>query len=608
MSDPRPGGGTERSTTLREMAEDSQVEFELLTDALLPAALFAMLGALVWFLIDVRAVLVEGPTSLLRFVFFFFMVAVVGIARIKSRDGSFHAAGYAAGLLLAMALFGYFFAYGGGRWGAGFGGGNPLLSMTTNYLIIAVIWFAGNYIVERTAIDPQSVAVSDAGLLSSEEWAREGERAGALRHRPHPGRTVMVFSLVAVAIFGIGHRFLAGHPEEQRHAFWCMVVCLGAALAVLAMAALCGLHVYVRQRGARLPATVVWLWLLLATPLAVAILGAAEATPKLEPAPGRWTPQLPPVVERLFTRWRDSPVSGLRRAEGSAAVHRGDGSGAADAGQGPRAEGRGQDARDGGARVGGEAGGSQAGEQTGVGDAPGGESGRGQEGSGGEGGDAGESRPDSARQGRRGETQPEGASGDEPSPEQRQGDQSEPRTGNEPGEPNAAQSNGSGLAATLLRVGIWLVLGAFAVALLVFLTMAALRLLRGRWPTAAGWLARLRDRFHRRPATGPARDPFVDPFGPRFRHLSPAEIVVHVYRAFQAYAALLGCPRRPDVTAHEFLAELPPSTDSWSQEIRSLTDLYAAAEYTPDSVDADCLEEVRRIWARLMQAVQELRR
>lgn len=105
------------------------------------------------------------------------------------------------------------------------------------------------------------------------------------------------------------------------------------------------------------------------------------------------------------------------------------------------------------------------------------------------------------------------------------------------------------------------------------------------------------------------RDPFVDPFGPRspFRGRPPAEVVVHVYRAFQAYAALVGKPRHPEMTAHDYLRELPPSMASWRERIEQLTDLYAAAEYTPGLVDETDLEDLRAIWERLMQAVREVR-
>ncbi len=128
------------------------------------------------------------------------------------------------------------------------------------------------------------------------------------------------------------------------------------------------------------------------------------------------------------------------------------------------------------------------------------------------------------------------------------------------------------------------------------------------WPRLRAWWAARRGAGEVESPEA-ARDPFVDPFGPRspLRGRPASELVIHVYRAFQAYMALLGRPRREGVTAHDFLVELPASAGSWRDSIERLTDLYEAAEYTPSSVDESCLDELRAIWERLMQAVREAR-
>ena len=622
---------------------DSRTEFEVVTDVLLPLALFGMLGALVWFLLDVRAVLVAGPTQLLRFVFFFFLIAVVGIARIKAREGGFNAAGYGLALLAAMGLFGFRFAFGGGRFGSGFGGSNPVTAVLTNYAIIAFIWIAGHFIVERTTIDPEADNVQ-AGMLTSEEWEQSGTRSAAVRHRPHPGKTVMYFSLFAVVVFGLGHRVLAGHPREQHHAFWCMVVYLGCALGVLAMSALCGLQLYVRHRGTRLPPAVVWLWLVLAYPLGLAILGLAQVAPKLEPVPNGFTPDLPPAVDRLVTKVKDSWVEGFNRAEDPNSAHRGSGEGTGDAGEGPQTPGRRGSGQGDRGPSGGQQGGQQAGQQTGQGNAAGGQSGRGQGGQGGEGGgdqeSAEQSPPTGDQQSGEGQSQGDQQSGQS----QSQGDQQSNSQGDDQSQSQSSdgqaesdqQQAGEGEQSQTPQTppeqpdnlptpppeppqapalgGLTQVVKILAiiagVALLLFalyrVLSALLPGLRGR---LAGWLQGLRGRLPRRGQAGPTRDPFVNPFGPRspLRGQPPVEYVRHVYRAFQAYCALIGCPRSPDLTAHEFLCELPPSVEPWRREITELTDMYAAAEYTPDSVDEGCLTDLRVIWDRLIAAVREVR-
>ncbi|MBI2300815.1 MAG: DUF4129 domain-containing protein [Armatimonadetes bacterium] len=615
------------SSLQARLAAGSRADVELLTDVLLPTALFGMLGALTWFLIDVRAALTEVPIPLLRFVFFMFMLAVVGIACIRRKSGAFNAAGYALGLLIAMLVFGYFFSYGGGRLGGGYGGSNQFASLVMNYAIIGFIWVAGNYIVARTTIDPDDVDAQSVGLLSSEEWEHQREGARAVRHRPHPGRTVMVFSVFAVVVFGVGHLLLARHngeerhAEEQRHAFWCMVVYLGCALSVLAMSALSGLQIYVRQRGTRLPSGVFWLWLALALPLILLILGAAHVAPKLQPKAGSWAPDLPAPVERMLTSWRNAPVEGMRQYEG--------GETGKTSGHGDQGSSEQPGEKPGEGKPGDQPGGEKTGEKTGPGDAPDGSGGKGQGGQGGQGGgeeskpDAGQpSKPggDKSAQGEKGRSEqgkPSGQQGGQQGsqrPGEPSGGKSQPST---PSDPSSASRPGESAAPSppapaggaqgaakivLLVAGVLLVL--------LLLGWIAYRLLKG-----GAWrhlMARLRALFTRGAAgepPPPTRDPFVDPFGPRsqLRGRPASELVSHVYRAFQAYAALAGCPRRPEITAHEFLHDLPPSMDSWHPQIRALTDLYAAAEYTPDSVDEGCLPELRTIWERLMQAVREVR-
>lgn len=552
-----------------------RADWDPLVDVFLPLALYLMLASLVWFLIDVQAALAEGPTRLLRWVFGFFMLAVVGIARIKAREGMASASLYGVLLLGTMGLFGYFYSFGGGAFGGGFGGGSPVVSLGLNYLIIGFIWWAGNYITDRTTVDPSSIEVQQSGLLSSEEWAAEGDRAAAVRRRPHPGRAVMVLSACAAVIFGLGHGPVQADPVFRTHAFLCMQVFCASALVVLAMSALSGLSVYARMRGTRLPMAVTGLWILLAFPLAALLVVFANVAPRLEPREGSWLPRVPEVIERLTTRLDDAPVEGFRRAEDSSATHRGSGSHAQDEPGGPRAAG--EDGR--------QEGGDEPGAEQGEGDAVGGEesggdAGEGQGGEGGEGGEEGEQQEPTREGGEDGEQ------GRERRPESLR--------------PPDAAAAGSLLVSLLKLAGIVL-----AVVVAFFVLRALARLWRGlKLPGLPAWLRR-----RERETPGPTRDPFVDPFGPRspLRGRPPVEVVRHVYRAFGAYCELIGCPRRPDLTAHEFLHELPPSTDSWRTEIRELTDLYAAAEYTPTSVDEAALDELRPIWARLMRAVSEYR-
>lgn len=606
-------------------------DFELVSDVLLPCLLFAMLGALVWFLLDMLASRFEAPLKLLRLIVFFFMLAVVGIARLRHRNSELSAGAYGLALTAVMALFAYLFSYGGGAFGGGYGGRHPLALMLMIDALVVAIWFGAHCLVEQTAIDPDDESLQTAGMLSSDEWATQGSSA-AIQKRPHPGRAVMYLSVVALGVFGSGHRVLAGHAS-QGHAFWCMVVYLGSAMLVLALSSLTGLELYLRGRGVRMPASVVALWLLLAVPLAAGFLAIAHAAPKLEPRDDSFLPKLPAWLQRFAPPARDASFEAPWLGD-SPPVD------APDAHAAGGHDDRGESGREPGQQTGPR---TQPGEQPGEQPSPAGQSrGRGSDGAGpsagqgeapadggeGDGGDAagsGESDADSQSQesadsGEQGpqqdqsqqdpsEPQPEEAQqqGEDPAaePEQDEAQQAaqpdQPQPGTEPEQPQTPQSEpvvDAGLAAKLLGLLI-------ALALLAALLWKSGALLRGRM---AAWQARRRAAMAARPVR--TRDPFVDPFAPRspFLQRPAADTVVHVYRALLAYCELLGKPRRPEHTAHEFLFELPAAVESWRPMIVTLTELYEAVEYTPDLVGDEVRDELRPIWERLMQAVREVRR
>ena len=580
---------------------DEPDDFGLLTDALLPTLLFCMLGALVWFLLDVVASRFEAPLKLLRMIVFFFLIAVVGIARIRTRGSELSAGTYGLALMAVMGLAVYFFSFGGGAFGGGYGGEHPLALMLLLDGLVVAIWFGAHYLVEQTAIDPDDEALQTAGILSSDEWSTHGRGASALRRRASPGRGVMVLSLVALGIFGFGHRLLQGH-DTQGHGFWCMVVFLGSALLVLALAALTGLELYVRGRGARLPWSVTALWLILAVPLAAAFLGLAHVAPKLEPRDDSYRPKLPAWMARFMPPDRDaafeapwlgdsppaeSPdayASGGPDEQGEAGDEPGDQSGDSPADQ---------------ARSAGEDG--ETGDQSGEGDGGEGEA----QGEGGQEGPGGEGEHGHSEGSGDGMSQDSDTPQDELERDRREPDGQEQQgadateQGDTPEQPQPTKPPFD--VGQFARIFGILIVASLAMAFL----LKAGQALRGRF---GPWLDKRREAARSRPVV--TRDPFVDPFGPRspFKDRPPAETVVHVYRAFLAYCELLGKPRRSSLTAHEFLFELPASVESWRPLIVELTELYEAVEYTPELVGDEARDELRPIWERLMEAVREVRR
>ena len=74
---PEPGGAPQRAP-----------DFDWLTELAIPTGIFGLLGSLLYYLVEVRAAL-AGPGSIgpLRWVIFWFLLAIIAIARIRTKHG-----------------------------------------------------------------------------------------------------------------------------------------------------------------------------------------------------------------------------------------------------------------------------------------------------------------------------------------------------------------------------------------------------------------------------------------------------------------------------------------------------------------------------------------
>ncbi len=72
---------------------------------------------------------------------------------------------------------------------------------------------------------------------------------------------MLYFALVAFPLFGVGQLVI---PDERQRmiAFWCLVVYLACALALLMTTSLLGMRRYLRQRGAMMPPEITTKWLI----------------------------------------------------------------------------------------------------------------------------------------------------------------------------------------------------------------------------------------------------------------------------------------------------------------------------------------------------------
>lgn len=554
------------------------LEFDWLTEVAIPICIFGLLGSLLYYLIEVRATL-AGQYSVgpLRWVVFWFLLACIGIARIRTKYGGAAIAGYYSALLAgAIMLFVWVYT---GRAGAFYGADHGRgLALLFNWAVVGVVWWAANAVTREATLEENVEVQLDSGLwtLLAEEWQYpdQGDRSPAVevdhaQVRPrHPGRLVLWVSLAALVLFALGQRTIGGEGEHARTAFWCMSLYVLFALLLLALTNLSALRMSVRRRGISLAPAITPAWIVAGLFTVVAIVLFATIMPRPSMMEGQ------PQYVRLPTWLQQGERPGIE--------------------EGP-AEGLGRQ----GERPGGEAH-SATSDERGPGEKKGaggeeGESGRGGEQIGRSGEGAG---------GERGQGEGEGQGGQQSEPAQ-------PRL-----EPPTA-----GLGWLLL----WLLIIALVLVALYFLWAHRQALLAGLRTLAripgyigaallallarfAAWLGRLGlPTWSWRGAVNLPDDPFVDIFARGLdAQLPPAEVIRYVYRAFQVYAARGGHRRRDDQTALEFLHSLPPRLLLPDQAAERLTRAYVLATYSPHEVTPAQVRGAQQTWALMKERLESV--
>jgi hypothetical protein len=245
---------------------------DLMVIALSPALIMVLVGSLCFFLIEVfYHGKMEGSV---RWVMFWFVVAIVLVPRIAIEQTSEYAALY--GFALAGTVW-FYLVKTQPAW---------LLSL----LLLAIVWFCANKLVwDCTLIDDDEDS-SGQGLLQSrppakaEPKSKAGPKPKAKRKRAasgSPGLWVVWFSLAALPLFGLGQSLLpADAAHSRRVGLVCVVFYMSAALGLLVTTSFLGLRRYLRQRYLRMPAVVALAWLKLGGGVAFVILAAALFLPR----------------------------------------------------------------------------------------------------------------------------------------------------------------------------------------------------------------------------------------------------------------------------------------------------------------------------------------
>lgn len=565
---------------------------ELVNDVLVPIVLVAMMWCVGSYGFAVREALLASGNSVLRFVYFFFLVGVVGIAKMRSVRGSEAvAAPYVGGLALAVAVFLANFSgvVGGIAGSLSFAG-----AFVSNLALFAVVWAGVNWITRDCTVDPESENAATHSMFDA-----------VARDRRRPGRSVLMFSLLAACLFGLGQIALSRSNEDAyRTGFLTAGAYTASALTLLSLTNLSGLRLYLAGRKVHLPGRMVPYWLLFSLAVIGTVLALAWLLPKPEGRAGELIKRRGQTAAADARMAMYGPPSGWSQGPYQQGPFRpGDvryGPPRPDRwGQGPPLGGaqRPQADRSSGARTSG--GGPEQGEGTQTEAAQ--ETGTEPESS-------GEEQQSADASAESGAPTDDAASAESPTQGGASGEEAATSSREERPEGQTAATEWQPPPAPPLDLSSFsdcIRIAAIAIGVLLGLYLlwrvgsAVCRMMLGRsWRLPRPRLSWPRGR--RRPADGDLallRNPFSDLAS--LAQADPRELVLRTYAAFMALARLCGSPRPPHITALEFSRNLPIELAALRAEATELSELYVRAEYDPSSDLSPFIQRLRAIWERM---------
>ena len=276
---------------------------DYLAIAFSPVLIMALVGSLVYFLLEVFYF--GDFLDRLRWILFFYVFAIVLIARISMHDEISPRAilyGLVVGGLTLLALQLYV------EYPADLPGGS--YSWLINLGLIALSWWCAHKLTwDCTFIDDDEEATGvgllqasgiESGGVATPPAAPEAATSAqptytTVRKKAHtPGVWVVYFSLAALPIYGVGQSLIpVEETARRRFAFWMMVIYVASGLGLLLATAFLGLRRYLRQRKLEMPKAMTGVWLTVGALLIVGLMvvGALLPRPSAEYAlfklPGR---------------------------------------------------------------------------------------------------------------------------------------------------------------------------------------------------------------------------------------------------------------------------------------------------------------------------------
>ncbi len=570
--------------------------------AVCPGLIIVAVESLIFFLVQIGY---GGPyVGRLRWTLFWFSLAMVLVSRIAIEKGREHAGIYGIGLAGAT--------------------GFVLLQYVGNYLgvwcLLGMIWWATNKLTwDCTVIDddqdasgegllqaarldavlPAENPAAQGGSSSSSSKTPEQGSAGASPHqaarsaaagqassskaktkspnvpwwqragghrpdtatRPHaPGRWVIYFSLGALPIFGIGQRLIPVQDAvARRYAFLLLILYVAAALGLLLMTSFLGLRRYLRQRHLQMPAAMSASWTSLGTVIGLSVLVVCILLPR-------------PNAEWTF-------LGTFERLEGPGSTSKQEAESAPEgAGQGER-EVPGKDKNQ--TAVDSQTATENAGKTQGT-------------------AAKNDTKPDEKKQ--------DGATGEHRPGKQNQTARTSPGTGRadaaQPWFPGRAPSN-------LIKIATYAVLLVLGLILIIKNRRNLLVVLRDFWRALQKFWSSLfggkqtkaqsgSSRLMARPSPSRPFSAFTDPFATgEAKRMPLPDLVIHTFRALEAWAVENHGGRRPEQTPFEFAQALADSAPDLASEAQEVTRLFVHVAYAGTSTLPACEDVLEILWSKM---------
>lgn len=281
---------------------------DYLVIAVSPALVMAMVGSLVFFLVEI---FYQGQYEWrLRFVLAMFVVAAVLIGRISIELGTERATLYAMPLAVATALaINRFVVSQGGHLGS--------LGLAGNLALLGLVWWAAHKLVWDCTFIDESRDYTGEGLLQAAglqkttpqespqdvqaaeppaelelpehadpQRAAQGRtgwwRFHRQRSRAHPpGVWIVYFALVALPVFGLGQALIpAADAARRAYGFRLLLIYAASTLGLLLLTSFLGLRRYLRQRWLTMPVRMAAVWVATGAMLIVAVLTVSLLLPR----------------------------------------------------------------------------------------------------------------------------------------------------------------------------------------------------------------------------------------------------------------------------------------------------------------------------------------